>query len=89
PKCDWKGALEIFKSAYQHELFISSKINELVKLAQDEKDYPALEFLQWFVKEQVEEEDNTSKAAQKLEMIGSSGAGLVMMDKEFGKRKKD
>ncbi len=88
PKAEWKNPLEIFQAAVKHEQHITACINKLLDLAHAEKDHAAAEFLQWFVKEQVEEEDSVSKAAQKLERIGSSGAGLVMMDKELGKRGK-
>lgn len=88
PKTGWKNPLEIFQAALKHEQHITACIHKLVDLAQAEKDYAAVEFLQWFVKEQVEEEDSVAKAAQKLERIGASGSGLVMMDKELGKRAK-
>jgi len=86
PKHDWKSPLEAFKDAYNHELFITSKIHDLVKLANKESDFPAVEFLQWFVREQVEEEDNTSKIASTLERIGSSNDGLILLDKELSAR---
>jgi len=87
PKNDWKSPLEVFQDAYKHEVFITGKIDGLLDLARKETDNPAMEFLQWFVKEQIEEESSTNAVAQKLERIGPSGAGLVMMDKELGKRK--
>ena len=86
PKHKWDSPLAVFKDSYKHEQFITARINELVKLAQKENDYAAFEFLQWFVREQIEEENNTSKAAQTLERIGNSTDGLVMVDKELGLR---
>ena len=87
PKKEWASPLEAFKDAYEHEKFITSTINELVELAEKEKDYPAKALLQWFVTEQVEEEDSTLKVVQMLERIGDSGNGLLMLDRELGKRK--
>ncbi|MFA5160849.1 MAG: ferritin [Elusimicrobiales bacterium] len=87
PKNDWKSPHDIFAEAYKHEVFISGRIDALAELARKESDNAALEFLQWFVKEQVEEEESTNDIAQKLERVGPSGSGLVMMDKELGKRK--
>ena len=84
---DWKNPLEVFQAAYKHELFITGRIDSLLELCRKENDNPGTEFLQWFVSEQVEEEEQTAKIAQKLERIGASGSGLVMMDKEIGKRK--
>ncbi len=85
-KTDWSSPLEAFQDAYEHEQFITGKINELVKLADDESDPPASVLLQWFVNEQVEEEANTSKTVQTLELVGDSGPGLIMLDRELGKR---
>ncbi len=86
PKGEWGSPLDAWKDAYKHEQFITSKIHDLVKLSRDEKDYAAENFLAWFVNEQVEEEVNTSKVVDTLEMIGPSGSGLVMLDKTLGKR---
>ncbi len=86
PKVKWTSPLDAFKAAYEHEKFITSKINGLYKLAEKESDYPAKGLLDWFVKEQVEEEASTSKIVQMLGRIKDSGSGLVMLDKELGKR---
>jgi len=86
PQRSWDSPLAAFKAAYEHERFITGKINGLVKLASEEGDLPANSMLQWFVNEQVEEEASTSKIVQLLERIGDSGSGLVMLDRELGKR---
>lgn len=85
-KTDWSSPLEAFHDAYEHEQFITGKINDLVKLAREEGDEPAGILLQWFVTEQVEEEANASKIVQMLERIGDAGHGLLMIDRELGKR---
>ncbi|TCL73239.1 ferritin [Hydrogenispora ethanolica] len=86
PKGEWTSPLEAFEEAYRHEQFITGKINDLVKLAAAESDYPAGIMLQWFVSEQVEEESSVSKVVQQLKLIGNSGSGLVMLDRQLGKR---
>ena len=86
PKLKWTSPLDAFKAAYEHEKFITGKINGLYKLAEKESDYPAKVLLDWFVKEQVEEEASTSKIVQLLGRIKDSGSGLVMLDKQLGKR---
>ena len=86
PKTEWASPLDAFEQAYQHELFITGKIHELVKLAAAEQDFAAGIMLQWFVTEQVEEEASVSKIAHQLKAIGSSGSGLVMLDRQLGKR---
>jgi len=86
PQKEWASPLEAFKAAYEHEKFITDKINDLVKLAAEEKDHAAGIMLQWFVTEQVEEESSTLKVVDLLERIGDSGHGLIMADRELGTR---
>ena len=86
PKMKWTSPLDAFKAAYEHEKFITGRINGLYKLAEKGADYAAKVFLDWFVKEQVEEEASASNIVQMLGRIKDSGAGLIMLDKELGKR---
>ncbi len=86
PKAAWKSPLDAFTAAYEHEKFITSKINGLYKLAEKESDYPAKVLLDWFVKEQVEEEATASGIVNMLERIKDSGNGIIMLDRELGKR---
>jgi ferritin len=85
-KTEWSSPLEAFQDAYKHEQYITGKINDLVKLANDEQDYAANAMLQWFVTEQVEEEASTSKVVHELELVGGKGDGLLMLDRELGQR---
>jgi|SRR3989344_2706490 len=89
PQDEWKSSLEAFKAAYEHEVKITGMINELVELSKTEKDNAAYYMLQWFVNEQVEEEQQTDEIAQKLRMIKESANGLLMLDKHLGKRKEE
>ncbi len=82
----WDSPRQAFEAAYEHEKFITSKINELVKLAQAEGDYAANSLLQWFVDEQVEEEASTSKIAQELKLVDGDSRGILMIDRELGQR---
>jgi ferritin len=86
PQKEWTSPLEAFKAAYGHEQFISETIDNLVNVAEEENDNPAKMMLQWFVAEQVEEEDSTRKVVELLERIGDSGHGLIMVDRELGVR---
>jgi len=61
-------------------------INDLVNLAQDERDHATNIFLQWFVSEQVEEEDTAGSLVDKLILIGKDANGLFMLDTELGQR---
>jgi len=86
PPQDWKSPLGAFEAAYEHEKFITGKIDGLVKLAQAEGDNASRTLLQWFVDEQVEEEASTSKVTQELRLVGNDGRGILMLDRELGQR---
>jgi len=86
PKKDWSSPLEAFQAAYEHEQFITEKINDLVNTAAEEGDHAASIMLQWFVTEQVEEEASTLRVVQMLEQVGGSGTGLLMLNRELGTR---
>ena len=89
PQDEWKSSLEAFQAAYNHELKITGMINDLVDLSKTEKDNAVYYMLQWFVNEQVEEERQTDEIVQKLKMIKDSANGLLMLDKQLGKRKEE
>ena len=81
PKTEWDSPLAAFENAYEHEQLVTSRINQLVKVAEEESDRAAGVMLQWFVTEQVEEEATASKVGQALRLIGDSGNGLLMLDR--------
>jgi len=86
PRRDFKSAEEIFSLALEHEKLVSSLINDLMETAQQEKHYPSISFLQWFIDEQVEEEASMSKLLGKIKRVGEKGHGILMLDKELGAR---
>ena len=86
PPHDWDSPLACLEDAYQHECMISGIINECVTLALGESDHPTNSMLQWFVKEQVEEEANADDLVQKLKLIGDNSSGLYLLDVDLGKR---
>jgi ferritin len=86
PKTDWKAPIEAFKDAYAHEQKVTARINNLVNLAITSKDHAAQQFLQWFVNEQVEEEESVNDVIQKLKLAGGAAGGLFMIDQELAKR---
>jgi len=88
PKTGWDSFLEVFKDTFEHEQKVTNSINTLVDLAQQEKDHATVNFLQWFVSEQVEEEATAQMNVKKMEMIGDSKSGLFMLDNELGSRVK-
>lgn len=86
PKTEFKSALEIAEETYKHELKVTDLIHKLVYLARDEKDLATENFLQWYVKEQVEEEANSLLLIEKLKFIGENGPALIMLDRELAAR---
>lgn len=85
----WKTPLEAFKAALAHEKKVTAMINDLVTLANEEKDYATASMLQWFVDEQVEEESTAQGYVDSLEMINDNGFGIYTLDKELKERKAD
>ncbi len=86
PKKEWKSLEEAFKEAYEHEKYISSRINKLMELAISERDFATQSFLNWFVDEQVEEEASTLEVYEKLKMVRDYKGGLFMIDRELSQR---
>ena len=78
--------LEIFEETLEHEQWVTKRINLLMDIAQEERDYSAISFLNWFIDEQVEEESNADAIIKKLRLIGDNGNGLYQMDKELATR---
>lgn len=86
PKTEFNSAVEVFELAYKHEQYVSKLINELMDLAIGENDHAAKSFLNWFIDEQVEEEDSMETILNKLKLIGGDGYGMLMMDNELAGR---
>jgi ferritin len=86
PPTEWKTPLDAFTAAYEHEKHISQRIRGLVAQARKLSDDSTDNFLQWFVAEQVEEEEATYKIVQQLKLIGDDRAGLFLIDRELAQR---
>lgn len=82
----WESPLAAFKSALSHEKVVTRMIDDLVTLSHDEKDYASVSMLQWFVDEQVEEEETAQEYVDSLEMIKDNGFGIYTLDKELKSR---
>jgi ferritin len=86
PPTEFGGPTDIFEKALEHEQYISSRIHDLYSLAVEEKDYASYSLLQWFIDEQVEEEQNAGDIVAVLKMIGDKGQGLIMLDRQLAQR---
>lgn len=87
PKAEWPSLLAVFQEVLAHEQKVTAMINNLYAIALKENDYAAQVELQWFVKEQVEEEKNATEIIEMLKMAGESGPTVMMVDRHLGARK--
>lgn len=86
PEGSFKTPLDAMKMVLDHEKKVTASINSLYEAAMQEKDYPTQIMLEWFIKEQVEEERSTEDIINMLKMIGDAPAGLVMLDRQLAAR---
>ena len=77
--------VEIFEIALTQEQGVTQQINDLYELALKEKDYATLQFLTWFLQEQVQEENTVSDIIDRLKLAGDNTAGLLRLDGEAGR----
>ena len=83
PEGEFEGVLQMFKSVLDHERGVTQKINKLVALCLEEKDYTTHNFLQWYVSEQLEEESLVKMVLDKLKLIGNDKGGLYLFDNDI------
>ena len=86
PDNQWESPLDVFKAILKHEEYVTSRINALMDVAEEVKDRAAMQFLNWYVKEQVEEEANVGGVLAQLELIGDDKSALFALDKELATR---
>ena len=86
PKSKWNSIINAVEDAYNHEVHVTKMIHNLVDLATSEKDHSTFSMLQWFVTEQIEEENITNDVIKKLELINNDGTGLFLIDQELASR---
>lgn len=73
-------------AGYEHEKYVTSLIHNIYDAANQVKDFRTMQFLDWFVKEQGEEETNAENMIKKYELFGSDPRALYMLDGELGAR---
>lgn len=86
PKSRWASAGKVFEETYAHEQKVTAMINGLVDLAKKENDHATFEMLQWFVKEQVEEEEHASDILNQIKICGDVPGHLFGLNEQLGKR---
>lgn len=86
PEFEFNGVVSIFNHIYEHEKNITSCVMKIAKAAEDECDRTTLSFIDWFINEQIEEEQNIKDILKRLELFGDEKTSLFLMDHELGKR---
>jgi ferritin len=86
PPTAFKSPMDMFEKTLAHEQFITKCIGDLVELSKKEKDHASEVFLQWYVTEQTEEEENDNDIIAQLKLIGSDTAALFLLDKDMAAR---
>jgi ferritin len=78
--------MDVLKAGLEHEEYVTSLINDIYSAAYDVKDFRTMQFLDWFVKEQGEEETNANDLISKMELFGSDPKSLYMLNQELAAR---
>ena len=87
PEIEFNGISSIFNHIYEHEKCITNSIKIIVQKAGEENDITTLNFMGWFIEEQIEEERAVKNIIKRLELFGDDKVALHLMDKELGERK--
>ncbi len=82
----FESNMDVLKAGLEHELYVTSLINDIYAEAFEARDFRTMQFLDWFVKEQGEEETNANDLISKMELFGSDPKSLYMLDQELGAR---
>ena len=86
PQADFQDPLQIFEKIYEHEKSVTSSIECVAYMSEDECDMATRNFIDWYIAEQVEEEATVFEIIKKLQMFGSDKTILYHMDKELAQR---
>lgn len=86
PPIEFQSPVDLFQMTLEHEQTVTGLIHDLYALAVQDNDYASQVFLQWFVAEQVEEEQAAGQILDTLKMIGDKGQALIMLDIQLARR---
>lgn len=82
---DWDSFRAVFEQALENEIAVTQAINRIVGKCHHLQDFTTVAFMQWFLKEQIEEEYIARRALELFEVIGEEGVGQFMIDKQIPK----
>ncbi|MDD4510110.1 MAG: ferritin [Oscillospiraceae bacterium] len=86
PSTEMQVPMDPLKAGLAHEQYVTELIHTIYEAAYQVKDFRTMQFLDWFVKEQGEEETNASDLIKKMELFGSDPKGLYLLDQEMAAR---
>ena len=86
PSRNFAEHMDVLKAGLEHEQYVTSLINDIYGAAYEVRDFRTMQFLDWFVKEQGEEETNANDLISKMELFGSDPKSLYMLNQELGAR---
>jgi ferritin len=85
-KTSWDSVLDMFKQTLEHEKKVTGMINNIAAIANEDKDYAAINRINWFIDEQVEEEESAREMITTFEAVEGNKYGMYMIDKELATR---
>ena len=86
PDKEFSNVLDPLNIAAEHERYVTALINNIYHEAHQAKDYRTMKFLDWFVDEQMEEEDNADKMISRYKLFGQDPRGLYLLNQEYAAR---
>lgn len=86
PESSVQSHMDVLEAGLQHEKYVTALINEIYGAAYDVREFRTMQFLDWFVKEQGEEETKASDLISKMELFGSDPKSLYMLNQELAAR---
>ena len=85
-KSEWSSILNMYEETLEHEKKVTSLIHNLYALATDQRDFASLSMLNWFIDEQIEEEESAQGLIDQLEAVDCNKMGLFLIDKDLATR---
>lgn len=86
PDADFKDNIEPLKQGLEHERYVTDLIHKIYAAAQEDKDFRTMQFLDWFVKEQGEEEASADELLTNMKLFGGDPKGLYALNAEYKAR---
>lgn len=86
PNANYENITHVFESGYEHEQIVTSRLYKIADIATEEKEHATLSLLNWFINEQVEEENTFNTILKKIKRAENNPAALYMLDDELAAR---